>query len=129
MSKTNSAEVTLSERDRFWLKHHEAQVASGQSGKEYAAEKDLSLHALYQARKRLRAMGALPAARARLGEKRAGPGGPTRRVRFAKVAVAAPRVDASRLRIEFANGVALEGSGAAEADSIVELIERVRKLS
>jgi hypothetical protein len=26
-----------SERDRFWLKHHEAQVASGQDAKAYAA--------------------------------------------------------------------------------------------
>ena len=128
MSKTNSAEVTLSERDQFWLKHHEAQVASGQSGKEYAAEKELSLHALYQARKRLRAIGALPPARARLGEKRAGASGSKRGVRFAKVAVAAPRVDASRLRIELMNGIALEWSGTMEADPIVELIERVRQL-
>jgi hypothetical protein len=129
MNKTNSAEGPLSERDQFWLKHPEAQVASGQSGKQHTAEKYLSLQALYPARTRLRALGALPPAQARLGTKQAGAGGATRAVRFAKVAVAAPRVDTARLRIEVANGIAREQSGAAEADSIVELIERVRKLS
>ena len=54
MSKTDSGEVTLSERDPFWLKHPEAQAALGQSGKESAAEKDLSLHAVYPGPKRLR---------------------------------------------------------------------------
>jgi hypothetical protein len=47
------------ERDRYWLAHEAAIRASGQSAKAYAAERDVSLHALYQARKRLRAMGLL----------------------------------------------------------------------
>jgi hypothetical protein len=37
-------------------------------------------------------------------------------------------VDVSRLRIELANGIALEWSGATEAGPIVELIERIRQL-
>ncbi len=51
------------ERDRDWLDHEAAITTSGQSAKAYAAEHELSLHALYQARKRLRALGLLPAAR------------------------------------------------------------------
>ena len=127
MNKSESGRVALSERDRFWLKHHEAQVASGQSGKVYAAERELSLHAFYQARKRLRAIGALPPARAPV-EKSAGASGSSRGVRFAKVAVSAPPMDVSRLRIALANGIALEWSGATEAGPIVELIERIRQL-
>jgi hypothetical protein len=48
MSKPEG-EVALSERDRFWQEHHEAQVASGQSGKVYAAERDLPLPARIRA--------------------------------------------------------------------------------
>ena len=50
----------LTERDRFWLDHEKAIAKSGQSAKDYAAEQGLSLHALYQARKRLKAEGHLP---------------------------------------------------------------------
>jgi len=127
MSESKSGEVSLSERDRFWMEHHEAQVASGQSGKEYVAERDLSLDAVYRARKRLRAMGALPPARtgSRKPAETHERGGP---VRFAKVAVSAPRIEASSLRVELANGITLEWSGVTEAAPIVELIERVRQL-
>jgi hypothetical protein len=51
-----------SERDRFWLDHQAAQRSSGQTAKKYAAAQDLSLHAFYQARKRLRALGLLDSA-------------------------------------------------------------------
>jgi hypothetical protein len=47
------------ERDRFWLDHEQAIAKSGQSAKAYAAEQGLSMHALYQARKRLKALGLL----------------------------------------------------------------------
>jgi hypothetical protein len=117
----------LSERDRFWLEHHEAQVASGQSGKEYVAAHDLSLDAFYQGRKRLRAIGVLPPARAE-GAKATAPVASSREVRFAKVAVSAPRAEGPRLRIELANGIAMEWSDVTEADPIVELIERIRAL-
>ena len=118
-------EVSLSDRDRFWLNHHEAQVASGQSGKTYVAERDLSLHAFDQARKRLRAIGALPPARARkqkaLGELAPG-------IRFAKVAVTAPRTETPRLRIELANGIAVEWSGSIEIGPVLALVERIAQL-
>ena len=50
----------LTERDRFWLDHEKVIAKSGQSAKAYATEQGLSLHALYQARKRLKAEGHLP---------------------------------------------------------------------
>jgi hypothetical protein len=100
------------------------QVASGQTGKEYVAKHDLSLHAFYQGRKRLRSIGVLPPARARRGETPE----PSPAVRFAKVAVSAPHVQASRLRIQLTNGIAMEWSGVTEPGAIVELIERIRQL-
>ena len=49
---------TVRGRDGFWLKHHEAQQASGKDAKEYASSVGISVQALYQARKRLRATSA-----------------------------------------------------------------------
>lgn len=120
-------EVELSERDRFWMKHHEAQVASGQNGKVYAAAQDLSLQAFYQARKRLRAIGALPPAREQQ-KKAAVMGQSLQGVRFAKVAVTAPRTEVPRLRIELANGIAVEWAGAIEVGPVLDLIERIAQL-
>jgi hypothetical protein len=115
---------SLSERDRFWLEHHEAQVASEQTGKEYVAKHDLSLHAFYQGRKRLRAIGVLPPARGERAKTR----GASRAVRFAKIAVSAPRAEDPHLRIQLTNGIAMEWSGMTEADAIVGLVERMRQL-
>jgi hypothetical protein len=53
--------TTPSERDRFWLDHEAKIAASGQTAKQYAADQKLSLHALYQSRKRLRSLGLFPA--------------------------------------------------------------------
>ena len=123
---SGTREAALSERDGFWLRHHEAQVASGQNAKVYAAEQDLSLHAFYQGRKRLRAMGALSPARGR--PKKAGVGGSLQGVRFAKVAVTAPGTDAPRLRVELANGIAVEWAGSIEVGPVLDLVERIAQL-
>ena len=53
----DSAKAT--ERDRFWLDHEAALAKSGGTAMAYAADHKLSLHAFYQARKRLRALGYL----------------------------------------------------------------------
>ena len=71
---------TASVRDRFWLKHHEAQQASGQDAKAYAASVGISVQALYQARKQLRARGLLAPGRPKAATS----------PRFSKVAVAPP---------------------------------------
>jgi len=127
MSEKSRDGRSLSERDRFWLEHHEAQVASGQTGKEYVAKHDLSLHAFYQGRKRLRSIGVLPPARTEKTKTTVAVKA-SRAVRFAKVAVSAPRAEESRLRIQLTNGIAMEWSGVTEAGAIVELIERIRQL-
>ncbi len=107
-----------SERDRFWLNHHEAQVASGKDAKQYAASAGISVQALYQARRRLRACGLLAPGRA----KASSPG-------FSKVAVATPRaIEEPRFRIELPNGAVLEWSGAASVGPVGDLIERMARL-
>ena len=78
----------------------------------------ISVQALYQARKRLRARGLLAPGRAR----REAP-------RFSKVAVAAtPVVEAPRFRIELPNGAVLGWSGAASVGPVADLLERMARL-
>jgi len=109
---------SASERDRFWLKHHEGQLASGKDAKQYAASAGISVQALYQARKRLRARGLLAPGRLRPGV-----------ARFAKVAVArAPGIEEPRFRIELPNGAVLEWSGAASVGPVADLVERMARL-
>ena len=43
-------EKAPTERDQYWLDHEKKLAASGLTAKAYAAEHELSLHALYQAR-------------------------------------------------------------------------------
>ena len=111
------------ERDRYWLDHEAALAASGGTAKAYAAEHDLSLHALYQARKRLRSLGLLPAA-----------GGKTRRqhkkrspqpVAFSKIALRSPEASPAEFRLSLPNGFVLEWSGAELPPAVVGLVERL----
>ena len=113
-----------SERDQFWLDHEAAQGASGQTAKEYAAAQDLSLHAFYQARKRLRALGLLPAAPGR--SKRARKRSRSKAVSFSKVAVT-PAVTDPRFRLELPGGMALEWSGGDVPESVAVLLERLAR--
>lgn len=107
-----------SDRDRFWLKHHEAQRASGQNARQYAASAGISVQALYQARKRLRGRGLLAPGRAR-----------REMPRFSKVAVApVSPIEEPRFRIGLSNGAVLEWSGAASVGPVGDLIERMARL-
>jgi hypothetical protein len=110
------------DRDQFWLDHETAQGASGQTAKEYAAAQGLSMHAFYQARKRLRGLGLLAAApkRNRAVRKR------SRRqaVSFSKIAVTAAVTD-PRFRLELPGGMALEWSGGDVPESVVVVLERL----
>lgn len=112
------------ERDRFWLEHEAALAASDQAAKAYAAEQDLSLHALYQARKRPRALGLLPPGRPRRKPSRPA----SAPVAFSKVEVAAPRAVARPdFRLSLPNGLCLEWSGGELPEAIVELVERLTR--
>ncbi len=82
-----STTSTPTERDRFWVDHEAAIKASGLTAKAYASEQGLSLHALYQARKRLRALGLFATTRAtRSDEKKL-----SKAVSFSKIALTTPR--------------------------------------
>ncbi|MCP5057483.1 MAG: hypothetical protein GY937_12270 [bacterium] len=107
------------ERDCFWLEHEAVLAKSELTAKAYAAEQGLSMHALYQARKRLRAMGWLAAA--------AGP----RRRKVSRKAVAFSKVDLrgqvrpAEFRLSLPNGFVLEWSGSELPTAVVGLVERL----
>ncbi len=106
MAKTSGM---LTERDRYWLRHHAACEKSGLTAKAYARKHRLSVHGLYQARKRLRGTGALEPAAQRSPKAKLGSGGG-----FARVEVdAAPR---PRYRVRLPNGTLVEWAGASGAD-------------
>jgi len=108
------------ERDRFWLDHEAALIASDATAKAYAAEHGLSLHAFYQARKRLRASGLLPTA---AGKARKKPS--PRRVAFSKVSLRAPQPSPAEFRLSLPNGFVLEWSGAELPAAVLGLVERL----
>ena len=105
------------ERDRYWLDHEEAVAASGLSAKAYVAEQGLSLHAFYQARKRLRSLGLLPASNRRQRKPKS--------TGFSKVELVTPRKPGSEFRLVLPNGLALEWSGAELPPPVVDLLERL----
>jgi hypothetical protein len=109
------------ERDRYWLDHEAVIKASGESAKAYAAKHELSLHALYQARKRLRAMGLLDAARRRRSDCKPA----MRPASFSKVELATPRTARAEFRLSLPNGLVLEWSGSELPLPVVELVERL----
>ena len=103
----------LTERERFWLRHHESCVVSGRTAKAYAKAHGISIYAFYQSRKRLRRQGKL--AQAPVGATRRRRGGPA--PRFAQVATLQVAA-ATRYRVRLANGVLVEWEGRAEASEL-----------
>jgi len=112
---TDSPEPT--ERDRFWLDHEKALAASAQTAKAYAAKQGLSLHAFYQARKRLRALGFLSTADLRRKPKAASA--------FAKVERIESPGPAADFRLGLPNGITLGWSGAELPSPVMQLLERL----
>ena len=115
--------TTASERDRYWLEHEAALAKSGQTAKDYAAEQGLSLHALYQARKRLRKLGHLPAG----GDRKKPNRHASKKLAFEKVRVA-PKPDLAGYRLSLPNGLVLEWSGEELPEPVVSLVERLVRL-
>lgn len=110
----------LTDRDRYWLRHHAACEKSGLTAKAYARRHRLSIHALYEARKRLRAMGTLEAVAERPSRAKRGPGGG-----FARVEVAAAPSPGYRVRLP--NGALVEWEGAPGPE-LAEVLGAVRQL-
>ncbi len=112
--------ATLTDRDRHWLRQQESWEKSGLSAKEYARRHDLSIHAFYQSRKRLRAIGALDAAPPRSPKAKSRPSGG-----FTRVEVPATR--GPRYRVRLSNGALVEWEGASGAD-LAEVLGVVSQL-
>lgn len=108
------------ERDRFWLDHEAALSKSGLTAKGYAAEHGLSLHAFYQARKRLRKLGWLEAPAKVGGKKEPSP----KSVAFSKIDVRESSPPAG-FRLSLPNGFVLEWSGAELPPAVMGLVERL----
>ena len=111
----------LTERDRFWLRHLERQAAGAETSKAYAAREKLSICALYQARMRLIARGAWPAAPARKGS------GPVLAapVRFTRLALPAPAPAAMACRLRLPSGMVLEWSAPPPPEVLADLLARM----
>jgi hypothetical protein len=113
--------VKATERDQFWLDHEAKLSGTELTAKAYAAEQGLSLHALYQARKRLRMLGLLlPAASPRSSKKSS-----AKAVSFAKVEFRSPAAAAAEFRLSLPNGYVLEWSGGELPSAVVDLVERL----
>ena len=96
------------ERDRYWLDQEAKRLASGLTAKAYAADHNLPIHALYQSRKRLRALGLLERTRAvRAETKNRSP----KTMAFSKVDLASPRRSTPDFRLSLPNGLVLEWWG------------------
>ena len=109
------------ERDRFWLDHESKLSKSELTAKAYAAKQGLSMHALYQARKRLRSLGLLPPADPRRSRKRAS----EKAVAFSKVALRPSAPASAEFRLSLPNGYVLEWSGGELPSAVIDLVERL----
>ena len=113
----------LTERDRFWLDHEKAIAKSGHSAKAYATEQGLSLHALYQARKRLKALGHLSSGRT-LPSKPRRPKAASG-VAFSKIELASSPARDLGYRLSLPSGLVFESSGGEVPEPVVDLLERL----
>jgi len=113
----------LTERDRFWLRHHEACVGSGKTARAYAKAQRVSISALYQARKRLRTQGKLAKPSSAQASRRG-----SALPRFAKVTALRMR-PATRYRVRLASGVLVEWEGCPEEGELEAVLSAVSRLA
>ena len=120
MSRRGSEHGALTERDRFWRGHLERQAAGAETSKAYAAREKLSISAFYQARMRLTAASAWPAAPAR---KRLRPQA-TSAPLFTRLSLPAPAPSAAAAaacRLRLASGVVIEWSAPPPVEVLASL--------
>jgi len=94
----------------------------GDDGQGLSAEQKLSLHAFYQARKRLRALGFLPPGRPRTVRPKA------KAPAFSKLELLSPRRSGADFRLGLPNGLTFEWSGSELPSPVVDLLERLIQL-
>jgi hypothetical protein len=126
MSKSNGG--ALSVANRKWLAEVRACEKSGESLSSYAERKGVSVHALYQAKKRARELGLFPAHRERKG----GSSSP-RRSRPRRFVEAIRRVEAFEpavaWRLRFPGGVIFESVAPLNNDDVLQLVDLLKQPS
>ena len=115
---TARIESELTSRQQFWLRHLRACEAGGETMKEYARRKGLSVHGLYSARKRVRTLGI----RSRSAET-------GKHASFAKVTVREAPVQVGRCRVRLANGAVMEWEVPLARLSLELFFQSVARLS
>jgi hypothetical protein len=112
VQRSSTVEKDLSERQRYWLKHLRAAARKGEPLAAYAERLGLSKSSLYEAKRRLRAIGVISSVPERT----------TSSPEFVRVALPeASRVRAS-LRVRLGSGALLEWSEAPRGDALRELV-------
>ncbi len=113
----NDSAQKLTEKQVTWLEHIRRCQASGEALSAYAARHELPRQGIYRWKRRLQAMGALPASDGRRAGKEVAPpegGQQIHRLGFVTARVAPEEAAHPSVRIHFPNGVVLEvGSSAA----------------
>jgi len=98
--------ISLTEHQRYWLKHVRACEASGKRITEYATDHGLGVRAMYDGKRVLVKKGVLPC---------------TRASRFQRAQVADP-VMGSEWRIQLPNGVSVVFAGSVDAATLATVL-------
>ena len=117
-SRTRNEFQELSERDRTWLAHHRAWLASGQTAKQYAALHGLSLTAFYQARSRLRQRGVGESVGKRRRAASVSPTSAFVPIGTLRGASAPVNAEEARYQVRFPNGMAISWRGRVDAKEL-----------
>ena len=99
-------EISLTEHQRYWLKHVRACESSGKRITEYAADHGLAVRAMYDGKRALVKKGVLPR---------------TRATRFQRARVVAPAAG-SEWRIQLPNGVSVAFSGSVDTTTLTTVL-------
>jgi hypothetical protein len=99
-------EISLTEHQRYWLKHVRACEALGKRITEYATDHGLGARAMYDGKRALVKKGVLPR---------------TRATRFQRAQVVDP-VMGSEWRIQLPNGVSVTFAGSVDAGSLTTVL-------
>ena len=106
----------LTARERFWLGHLRRIEAQGIETKAYGVKRGISVHALYQARKQLVALGAWPERKSPARTASAPVFAPVRIVDVPEAAMAG--------RVRLASGAVVEWSSVPSADVLSAVLDR-----
>jgi hypothetical protein len=118
----------LSRANRKWLSEVRACDKSGESLSSYAERKGVSVHALYQAKKRARELGLFPVHR-----KQKAVASSPRRSRSTRFVEAIGRVEAREpvvaWRVRFPGGVLFESVAPLSTDDVLQLVDSLKQPS